>query len=1170
MSIRFILSLSIAALSSTAALAQTSTPAKDTPTAKSAKDATAEPPRKKEEPNRGGDIDLASSDPAVALQRFKLQDGYEINLFASEKEFPELAKPVAMAWDDRGRLWVSTMPDYPHVLPGRPPNDRILILEDTDQDGKADKCSVWADGLYMPIGFELGDGGVYVGMQPHIEFLRDTDGDGKADRREKILHGFGTEDSHHAVHAFQWTPEGALLFHEGVFHNTQVETPYGRVRVKDAAVFRYDPFPQRFSILTSYGFANPWGHVFDRWGSNFIADASGGSNYFGSAISGAVDFPRKHPPMKVFTSVVRPTAGCEIISSRHFPDEAQGNFLVNNSIGFQGIKQHQMVEDGSGYSSKELPNLLESSDLNFRPVAINQGPDGAIYVVDWWNPLIGHMQYSLRDARRDKSHGRVWRITAKGRPLVKPPKIAGATIGAKLELLKTYEDRTRYRTRISLREHPVSEVQAALKQWVAALDKGGADYERLLLEALWVSQTIGEPNVALLRSLLVAKDYHIRSGATRALRWTLDKTPDALGLLQKQINDDAPRVRLEALLTLTDIRKPEAATLALDVLRKPTDYYIDYVLKETIATLEPNWKPLFLKGSDLTQDNPKGSEYLLAWLNTAELVQLSKVASSKQVFETILARSGVGKEALKTALRGLQKANGSTTLAELNAALQRAQGDARKDLVKLLTTWDADELAGMRPLLEQLATKDEDTEIRQAGFAALIRADRSAEQAWALASTAPGLLRDLLDGTALIAEPALLQSLYPKMQPLLARGENAETSNSNTIQGRFIRIEVPGDFSTLALAEVEVFSNGQNIARKGKATQISTNGDTEAKRAIDGRTDGAWQAGTIASSREATNHPWWEVDLGATAPIDQIVIWNRTDGELGKRLKNFRVIVLDASRKEAFRSENNPAPAKTFSIEFGTGGAERALRTAVISALVRIPGHDTETFAAAAGLAINKTDISAALAAMVRLPKVSWPAQTDPRLVDVIAAHAAAIPANERDTPAFKEILDLGTTLAETAPGGAEIAAQMNALRVQSFAIKTVEAQMKYDVTQFFVEAGRPVEITFENPDIMQHNLVIVQPGSMEEVGRAGDAMGATGFERDFIPENPKIMHHSKLVAPKAKEVIRFEAPASPADYPYVCTFPGHWPIMNGVMTVVAKGDARAGTAVRGTTTPGS
>jgi azurin len=142
----------------------------------------------------------------------------------------------------------------------------------------------------------------------------------------------------------------------------------------------------------------------------------------------------------------------------------------------------------------------------------------------------------------------------------------------------------------------------------------------------------------------------------------------------------------------------------------------------------------------------------------------------------------------------------------------------------------------------------------------------------------------------------------------------------------------------------------------------------------------------------------------------------------------------------------------------------------------------------------------------------------------------------------------------------------MNALVVQSLVIKTVEAQMKYDVTQFYVEAGRPVEITFENPDIMQHNLVVVQPGSMEEVGRAGDAMGAAGFQKDFIPDKPQVMHHSKLVNPKMKEIIRFTAPEQPADYPYVCTFPGHWPIMNGVMTVVPKGDAQAGKVIRGST----
>ena len=117
-----------------------------------------------------------------------------------------------------------------------------------------------------------------------------------------------------------------------------------------------------------------------------------------------------HPAMKVFTTVVRPTCGCEIVSSRHFPPEAQGNFLVNNNIGFQGIKQHKPIEEGSGFTSKELEPLLFSTDKSFRPVAISFGPDGALYVVDWFNPLIGHMQFSLRDPGRDHYHGRIWRI----------------------------------------------------------------------------------------------------------------------------------------------------------------------------------------------------------------------------------------------------------------------------------------------------------------------------------------------------------------------------------------------------------------------------------------------------------------------------------------------------------------------------------------------------------------------------------------------------------------------------------------------------------------------------------------------------------------------------------------------------------------------------------------
>src|SRR5258708_4871199 len=450
------------------------------------------------------------------------------------------------------------MPTYPQYVPGSPPNDKILILEDTDGDGTADKCTVFADGLYLPTGFEFGDGGVYVAAQPNMMFLKDSKGGDHADTREVILHGFGTGDSHHAMHAFVWSPEGALHFQEGIFHRTNCETPWGVVRQRDAGIYRFQPRSHKLEVYVSYNFANPWGHVFDKWGFNFIADASGGSNYNAVTMTGHVPFPAQHPGMKVFTSVVRPTCGCELVSSRHFPDAVQGNFLVNNNIGFQGIKQHQPFEEGSGFASKELEPMLFATDRNFRPVGIKCGPDGALYIVDWYNPLIGHMQFSLRDPNRDHYHGRIWRITAKNRPLVKPAKIAGEPIPKLLDLLKEYENNTRYRVRTELRERDAKQVAAELQKWMANLNEDDTDHEHHLLEALWVHEGVNIANQDLLVRLLRGKDYHVRAAATRQLRYT---GANVLALLEEQINDVHPRVRLEAIVALSDAQDRKSTRL---------------------------------------------------------------------------------------------------------------------------------------------------------------------------------------------------------------------------------------------------------------------------------------------------------------------------------------------------------------------------------------------------------------------------------------------------------------------------------------------------------------------------------------------------------------------------------------------------------------------------------
>ncbi|MCC9604375.1 GDSL-type esterase/lipase family protein [Blastopirellula sp. JC732] len=533
------------------------------------------------------DRPISFDTPEEALKSFKLPEGYKINLFASEQDFPELRNPVQFAFDAKGRLWVATMETYPMYLPGTPVSDKILIFEDTDGDGKADKKTVFADGLHLPTGIELGDGGCYVAAQPNLIFLKDVDGDDKADEKTYLLHGFDSADSHHSISAFTWGPGGALYFQEGTFHHTQVETPYGPERVKNAAVFRFEPLTDKFDIFVSYSFANPWGHTFDDWGQNFVADASGGANYFGTAFSGDVDYPNKHPGMKQFLKKQwRPTSGCEFVSSRNFPESAQGNYLLNNCIGFQGVLQYKMKEDGSGFAADPVEPLLQSSDLNFRPVDLQFGPDGALYIVDWYNPLVGHMQHSVRDPKRDNTHGRIWRITYTGNDLVKPAKIAGEPIPALLEQLKTYEYRTRYRVRRELRERDPQQVNAELAKWIAGLDANDKLYEHNLLEALWVKQSLDIVDQDLLQKMLRAADPRARAAATRVLCYWRDQVEEPLAMLQSQVNDENPRVRLEAVRALSFFRSQEALDIALESLAYDQDYYLEYTLGETIKTLE--------------------------------------------------------------------------------------------------------------------------------------------------------------------------------------------------------------------------------------------------------------------------------------------------------------------------------------------------------------------------------------------------------------------------------------------------------------------------------------------------------------------------------------------------------------------------------------------------------
>ncbi len=545
-----------------------------------------------------------------ALKQFNLAPGYKIDLFASESEFADLENPVQLSFDNKGRLWVATMPTYPHWKPGDPkPNDKIIILEDTNGDGKADKQTTFADGLHLPVGFELAPEGVYVSQGTNLMLFTDTNGDDKADTKEILLSGFDDHDTHHAHHAYTADPSGAIYMGEGVFLHTNVETSYEPVRATNGGFYRYNPSRRQLERTAQLSIPNPWGIAFDEWGQNFFAETSGPDVLW--MMPGSVK-PRygvaTHKSVNLIEDKhrVRPTSGLEFVSSRHFPDNVQGDLLINNTIGFLGMKQHTMADDGTGYKSNHRQDIIQSDDKNFRPVDMEFAPDGSLYLVDWHNVLIGHMQHNARDPLRDHSHGRIYRITYPSRPLVKPAMVAGASIDELLNNLKLPEYRTRYRTRRELRGHKAIEVLSHIKTWVAKLDKKDARYEHHLLEALWVSWGLNQVDQSLLRQLLHAKDYRARAAAVRVLRYTGHQVADQANLLMQAARDDHGRVRLEAIVAASWLDKEKGLPIVMEADKKPLDEWMVHAYETALAHL--NGYAVEVKKVEIVKTDLKGAE----------------------------------------------------------------------------------------------------------------------------------------------------------------------------------------------------------------------------------------------------------------------------------------------------------------------------------------------------------------------------------------------------------------------------------------------------------------------------------------------------------------------------------------------------------------------------------
>ena len=507
---------------------------------------------------------------------FTVAEGFEVSLWA---ENPLLHKPTQVNFDTKGRLWVASSETYPQVEVGQTPNDKVIILEDTTGDGSADKSTVFADRLLMPTGI-LPDtkGGAYVAQSTDFLHFTDADGDGKADSKTRVLSGFGTEDTHHNLHTLRRGPDGQIWMAQSLYTRSNVETPHGIVRLDSGGVFRFDPSICRLEVVYR-GLWNPWGHQFDEFGQSFLTDGAGfnGINwglrdvmYMGFAgaqrILGSIS-PGAYPKF----------CGLEIIGSDHFPDDWQGN-LITNDFRAHRVVRFSIADNGAGYVTQELEDLLRSESVSFRPIDVKTGPDGALYIADWANPIINHGEVDFRDPRRDRVHGRIWRVSRKGTSLEKSPPLTESTPE---ELGTAIADSDPY-----IREQATSILSERGKDQIPVMANPTSDTE--LLAALRLNTMRGETDFATIREAYKSTKGEIRAAAIPHL----GEAPlgsEAMELLTSAISDPFPRVRIEAIRVLSEKPGAESLDLALEALSSDTDRFIEYALWLNIQESGADW-----------------------------------------------------------------------------------------------------------------------------------------------------------------------------------------------------------------------------------------------------------------------------------------------------------------------------------------------------------------------------------------------------------------------------------------------------------------------------------------------------------------------------------------------------------------------------------------------------
>ncbi|MFD1818665.1 putative membrane-bound dehydrogenase domain-containing protein [Pseudarcicella hirudinis] len=966
----------------------------------------------------GPQLQQGALNPEESVKHIQVPVEFDLSVFAAE---PNVMHPIAMSWDERGRLYVLITKDYPNERKDQGGSDYILICEDTNNDGKADKFSKYAEGLSIPTGMVFANGGLIVTQAPHVLFLKDTDGDDKADVKKILFTGFGTSDTHAGPSNLHYGFDNWIW---GCVGYSGFKGKVGSDSLKfSQGFYRFKPDGSRLEYMTGTS-NNTWGFAFNETGDVFGSTANNSHGWymaipnqdFNSA-PGLENGSRSidtHKDMKPITPRIRQVdvfggftaaAGHNFYTARSFPKKYWNKIAFVCEPTGHLVHQNVIVKNGTDYQDSEGFNLLAGADEWVSPVFAEVGPDGAVWIADWYSFIIQHnptpkgFNNGLGNAYdtdlRDYTHGRIYRVGYKAAPAYKA---------------------------LSLSKDRPQELIAALKNdnmfWRShaqrlLVERGQKDIVPQLIEL------VKDPSL---------DETGINPSAIHAIR-----TLQGLGALDGS-DESALKAVISALKhPCAGVRKTAVQVLPLNSASVQT------ILNEKV--LEDKESLVVLNG----------------------LLALSKMPLTSASESAILSLLEQSRE---TSDRWLPDA--------FACAVTSHDGKLYKELIQKLM---AKSSVQPKTTSEGMSSHD---------HASMNHSAPKVEEKSAAASAKPDIT--ITDVRITPSSPIVREGISIAIELT----NNGSAIPKGTIVPISIRIEGAGQKVDLVSKELDGLGAGESY--------------------------------TIT---KGNNGPW----------VGNLGFFSDKPGNYSISIEVDRENLVAESNK----SNNSKVKKFTYSVpkEMTTYVLERATKSYTSIAPV-----DSVLSLLKKSRNMDESNASA----IVKGVSDGW----NPKRKETLTAQDKAFLVSLNNSVSEDNKVRFGKLLTALEVSSEKEVVDPN---VQIVKIKSVHEAMQYDKKEFTVIAGKPVELTFENPDNMQHNLVIGKPKSTEIIGNAADKMitAKDGADRNYVPSIPQVIAATPLVNPNQSYKLKFTAPAQAGDYPFICTFPGHWRIMSGVMKVLNK-----------------